>query len=189
MVQGKSSKSISYSDEDLAAFKLLLETKLEKVNEDLRIQSEQIENLNETIESDGDWMDDTSNASELEMLYTLSYRSKTYKKELENALKRVMNKSFGVCSITGELIDKRRLMAVPTTTKSLLAKNTEAEIKPQPKRAPIIKSDREKIIITKVISKSSSAINPPNPVFEEEEDFDLDFDQDLDELQLGTQEN
>jgi RNA polymerase-binding transcription factor DksA len=41
---------------------------------------------------------------------------------LENALIRIENKTYGICRATGDLIDKKRLMAVPHATLSMAAK-------------------------------------------------------------------
>lgn len=51
-------------------------------------------------------------------LYQLS-RQKKHLNDIEIALQRIERKTFGVCVITGRLIDKKRLLAVPKTTKSL----------------------------------------------------------------------
>ncbi|MEM1122552.1 MAG: TraR/DksA C4-type zinc finger protein [Bacteroidota bacterium] len=111
-----------YSAADLAAFKAHIEKKLEKAERQLASLEAQIENTVEAKDSQGDWMDDSSNGNDMDMLQMMANRQQNYVIDLRNALQRIHNKSYGICAITGELIDKRRLLAVPTTTKSLAAK-------------------------------------------------------------------
>jgi RNA polymerase-binding transcription factor DksA len=111
-----------YSQEELELFKIHIEQKLAKSNNDLAFLLDQIQNTTEATDNISDWMDNTS-GSDLEMLYTMVSRQRKHIVDLENALIRIRNKNYGICIITGELIDKKRLMAVPTTTKSLAAKN------------------------------------------------------------------
>ncbi|MBK9488377.1 MAG: hypothetical protein IPO07_05990 [Haliscomenobacter sp.] len=101
------------------------------------------------------------------MLNNMAIRQRMYIQDLENALVRIKNKTYGICSLTGQLIDKRRLLAVPTTTKSLAAKVAE-QVPPQPERKeraeiekpvvekkPAEKKPAEKRITTTIIRKSS----------------------------------
>jgi len=109
------------------------------------------------------------------MLNNMAIRQRMYIKDLENAQVRIRNKSYGICSITGDLIDKKRLLAVPTTTKSLSAKTEEAKTKEEkPSIKPVIKPspapENSPKVITKVIRKSGSTAKP-NPNLEEEDDF------------------
>lgn len=115
-----------YSNEELEEFKAAVDQKLEKANEALQFILDQIKALTEAG-SEGDYMDDTSNTNDLKMLYTMEERHSKHINDLQNALLRIKNKSYGICMATGKLIDKKRLMAVPTTTKSLEAKLIEAD--------------------------------------------------------------
>ena len=147
--------SSRYSDSDLAEFKKRIEQKLEYAREDYNFANSQIKDLTENMESEGDWMDSSASNIELEMLYTMANRQKKHIDDLEKALLRIINKSYGICQVTGELIDKRRLFAVPTTSKSLAAKlgevaPMEAE-EEQPKPAKKKKKPAEPVIFTKVI--------------------------------------
>lgn len=112
-----------YSDADLMEFKIKIEEKLAKSKEQLRLFEGQIEDINDSKSNEGDWMDDTSNMQDLEFLSAMASRQIKHINDLENALIRINNKNYGICIITGQLIDKKRLMAVLTTTKSLAAKN------------------------------------------------------------------
>lgn len=179
-----------YSDEDLAIFKAHIEQKLEKSNTDLAFLTQQVDDISEAKRNDGDWMDDTSNNSDLELMYTMISRSRRHIQDLENALLRIHHKNYGICSVTGALIDKRRLLAVPTTTKSLAAKTTVPENTWQRDRS--IRSNenttpKPKTITTRIIRKSTTPL-PSALLQDEEEDDDLnddlgfeseDFDADL----------
>ena len=197
-----SNKVVRYSDAELAAFKQLIEDKLAKAKEQLQVLQEQVLEIaeNTSDEHGGDWMDDSSTNNDMEMLNNMAIRQRRFIQDLENALIRIHNKVYGVCTVTGELIDKKRLLAVPTTTKSLAAK-TQAPVSRRPLRD---KDDenrtrkrpkpKEKKVISRVIRKSGSPAKPAKPIDlegeEEEEDYsmdDLDYDdsmislEDLDE--------
>ncbi|MGH1433001.1 MAG: TraR/DksA family transcriptional regulator [Lewinella sp.] len=113
-----------YSDEELEEFQALIEKKLQQTGEQLESLESQIMEISENSSDDhgGDWVDDSSTNNDIEMLNSMATRQRKYLVDLNNAMMRIRNKVYGVCVITGELIDKRRLLAVPTTTKSLTAK-------------------------------------------------------------------
>lgn len=113
-----------YSDEDLEEFQALIQKKLDQTEEQLESLESQIMEISENSSDDhgGDWVDDSSTNNDIEMLNNMAIRQRKYLVDLNNAMMRIKNKVYGVCLITGELIDKRRLLAVPTTTKSLTAK-------------------------------------------------------------------
>ncbi len=163
-----------YSDNDLAEFKSLIERKLEKAKEQRAYLEEQIESTNDSINSMGDWKDDTTNNTDLEMMQTMAHRQRKHIRDLENALLRIQNKTYGVCVLSGHLIDKRRLMAVPTTTKSLDAKLSEqSQEKKNSRPVSTPRNNGKPQIITKIIRPMKQAA----PLVEEgnfEEDFDLD---------------
>lgn len=199
-----SNKVVRYSDAELAEFKQLIDKKLAKAKEQLEALQEQILEIaeNTSDEHGGDWMDDSSTNNDMEMLNNMAIRQRRFIQDLENALIRIHNKVYGVCTITGELIDKKRLLAVPTTTKSLAAK-TQAPVSRRPlrdeedddenrtKKKP---KPKEKKVISRVIKKSGSPAKPAKTIDldeeEEEDDYsmdDLDYDdsmislEDLDE--------
>ena len=119
--------TVRYSDEELAEFQIIIEDKLAKSKEQLESLQNQILEISENTadEHGGDWVDDSSINNEVEMLNTMAIRQRKYINDLQNALIRIRNKVYGICVITGNLIDKKRLLAVPTTTKALQAKNME----------------------------------------------------------------
>ncbi len=183
---------VRYSDSELAEFKALIEKKLNNAQKQLNSLQEQILEITENTsdEHGGDWMDDSSINNDVEMLNNMAIRQRRYIKDLENALVRIRNKTYGICSVTGELIDKKRLLAVPTTTKSLLAKTQEQNPAPERRAAtserPKPKPTGEKKVITRVIRKTSTKPTPPKPADfdDEDEEFNLDefYDDDADEL-------
>lgn len=172
-----------YSDADLAEFKTLIEAKLEKTQKQINDLEGQIKDATESSEDDfgTDMIDDSSVGSQIEFLGDMLTRQKKHAISLENALKRIENKTYGICVVTGELIDKRRLMAVPTTTKSLQAK-TGRQIAPSPKEKPEkskLSRKTEPKIITKVVKKSKPKDLNEIPVsIYDDEDNDLFGDTD-----------
>lgn len=173
---------IRYSDEDLAEFKALIDNKLEKEKNELDFMRDQIIELNENSgdQQGGDWFDDSSIHAELEMLNNQVIRKQQYVRNLENALVRIQNKTYGICSVSGQLIDKKRLLLVPHATKSVEAK----EERPAPTPLVDKRDDLDEIkktteptkgprIIDRVIRKVSTRPTTKTRV-EEEEDFDWD---------------
>lgn len=197
MINGMPSTGTArYSDQELEEFKVLIDKKLEHAKEQLQNLQDQILEITENSgdEHGGDWVDDSSTNTEVEMLNTMAIRQRKFIADLENALIRIKNKTYGICVITGELIDKRRLLAVPTTTKSLSAKteqNKQEESKTTTRlnQNPYVKKDpgkkAPKKIITKVIKKSGGTVKPVVPKLDDDDDdedygFGSDLDDDLD---------
>lgn len=116
-----------YSDKELAEFKVLIDEKLDAARKELNYLQEQIVEMNEN-NSDiqgSDWFDDSSIHSEVELLNNMAIRQRQFIQNLENALIRIENKTYGICTVTGNLIDKKRLLLVPHATKSIEAKHIE----------------------------------------------------------------
>jgi RNA polymerase-binding transcription factor DksA len=190
-----SNKVVRYSDADLAEFKSLIDSKLNKAREQLQSLQDQILEIaeNTSDEHGGDWMDDSSTNNDVEMLNNMAIRQRRFIQDLENALIRIQNKVYGVCTVTGELIDKKRLLAVPTTTKSLAAKTqaplSRRPLKPEEGKEPGNKKKagkaQENKVISRVIKKSSSAAKTSRSIdLEEEEDED---NYDLEELEVDEE--
>lgn len=112
---------VRYSDEDLQEFKALIDVKLEQAKEELDATQRQIADLNENgfNQQGGDWYDDSGAHTDMEMLQRMMQRQQRHVQDLKNALLRIQNKSYGICSVTGVLIDKNRLRLVPHATKSI----------------------------------------------------------------------
>ncbi len=116
--------TVRYSDEELEEFRLLILEKLAKAEEELAFTQKQIEELNEVgfNQQGGDWYDDSSAHADLELLQRMAQRQERHIQDLRNALLRIQNKTYGICTVTGQLIDKNRLRLVPHATKSLEGK-------------------------------------------------------------------
>jgi DnaK suppressor protein len=115
-----------YSDEDLKEFKDLINRKLTVAKEELNNLLNQMSNpgINGGNETDGSYnkLEDGASTSEKEYLSQLAARQRKFIENLENALIRIENKTYGICKVTGKLISKERLRAVPHTTLSMEAK-------------------------------------------------------------------
>lgn len=117
---------IRYNDADLAEFRELISKKLEAAKKELNYLQGLITRTDEMggDESENRYMtmEDGSMSMEREQLSQMASRQITYIDHLEKALIRIENKTYGICRVTGKLIDKARLRAVPHATLSLEAK-------------------------------------------------------------------
>lgn len=117
-----------YSDEELNEFKELISKRLESARENLSYYQALITRKDEAGTDDTDnrfnHLEDGSGAMEREQLSQLAGRQIQFINHLEKALIRIENKTYGICRVTGKLIDKARLRAVPHATLSIEAKNT-----------------------------------------------------------------
>lgn len=117
---------VRYSDSDLVEFKELIQRKHEAAKKELGYLQGLITRKDD-MGGDGDdgrymTMEDGSVSMEREQLSQMASRQITYIDHLEKALMRIENKTYGVCRVTGKLIDKARLRAVPHATLSIEAK-------------------------------------------------------------------
>ncbi|WP_298299006.1 TraR/DksA C4-type zinc finger protein [Hydrotalea sp.] len=124
---GKPTESIvRYSDSDLNEFRELINKKLDSAKRELAYLQGLITRKDELggDESEGRYMtmEDGGMSMEREQLSQMASRQITYIDHLEKALMRIENKTYGICRVTGKLIDKARLRAVPHATLSLEAK-------------------------------------------------------------------
>lgn len=160
-----------YSDEDLAEFKEMIEKKLEEAREQLETLREQLTELNNSgDENRAGTFDDGASNWQREHLNKLASRQQRFIRDLEHALIRIKNKTYGVCVVTGKLIDKQRLMLVPHATKTVEGKSTEGgDAKKTVKKKPApLEKEQTKKILNKVISTKGV----------KEDDFDDDFEED-----------
>jgi len=116
-----------YSEEELKEFEVLIKGKLEKSREEYRILKETLNRNNDegtdaTSGGNTKVLEDGAETAEKENLSLLAARQQKYITNLENALIRIKNGTYGICSVTGKLISKERLIAVPHTTQSIEAK-------------------------------------------------------------------
>lgn len=117
--------AIRYSDAELEEFRVLIEEKIVKAEEELSFTQKQIDELNENgfNQQGGDWYDDSTAHTDLELLQRMALRQQRHIQDLRNALLRIKNKTYGICIVTGQLIDKNRLRLVPHATKSMEGKS------------------------------------------------------------------
>lgn len=117
---------IRYSDNDLTEFRELIQRKLGAAKKELNYLQGLITRKDEMggDESDNRYMtmEDGSLSMEREQLSQMASRQITFIDHLEKALMRIENKTYGICRVTGKLIDKARLRAVPHATLSIEAK-------------------------------------------------------------------
>jgi RNA polymerase-binding transcription factor DksA len=115
-----------YSDEDLVEFRDIITSRLEAARKELNYLQGLITRKDEAGTEDTENrymnMEDGSGAMEREQLAQLASRQIQFMSHLEKALVRIENKTYGICRITGKLIDKARLRAVPHATLSIEAK-------------------------------------------------------------------
>lgn len=125
---------VRYSDEDLQEFKELIDNKIAKAEEEYKFTESQILELNENgfKQQGGDMYDDSSSHAELELLQRMALRQQRHIQDLRNALLRIQNKTYGICTVTGKLIEKQRLRLVPHATKSVDGKNQIGSEKIEP---------------------------------------------------------
>jgi RNA polymerase-binding transcription factor DksA len=116
-----------YSEDELKEFDALINKKLDKAREEYRILKETLNRNNDegtdaTSGGNTKVLEDGAETAEKENLSQLAARQQKYIMNLENALVRIKNGTYGICSVTGKLIPKERLIAVPHTTQSIEAK-------------------------------------------------------------------
>ncbi len=115
-----------YSDKELVEFKELIIKKLEDARKELANLQAALNSSNEHGTDDTastfKILEDGSDTLAKEEAGQLAARQRKFIEQLENALIRIENKTYGVCRVTGKLIPKERLRAVPHTTQSIEAK-------------------------------------------------------------------
>ena len=118
-----------YSDKDLEDFRVLIEEKIVKAKKDLELlKSSYMNNGNNGTEDTSPTFKAFEEGSETmskEANTQLALRQEKFIRDLKNALIRIENKSYGVCRVTGKLIQKERLILVPHATLSIEAKNMQ----------------------------------------------------------------
>jgi DnaK suppressor protein len=121
-----------YSDSDLKEFQTLIEEKLgvaqENYNELQRALSHQDDNSTDDTSPTFKMMEDGSETMSREETAQLAARQEKFIRNLENALLRIKNKTYGICRVTGKLIPKERLRLVPHATMSIEAKNKQGAL-------------------------------------------------------------
>jgi DnaK suppressor protein len=118
-----------YSDSELNEFREIIDNKLSEAKIDLDLLKGSLSH------KDDHGTDDTSRSFNMmeggsetlmrEEMAQLAARQEKFVKNLENAIIRISNKSYGVCRVTGKLINKQRLKLVPHATLSIEAKKAQ----------------------------------------------------------------
>lgn len=115
-----------YSDEELQEFKEIILTKLDVAREEFNTLQKSLRDGNEngTDSTNNNYLtlDDGADTFEKENTTQLAARLMKFIQNLEAALMRIENKTYGICKTTGKLIPKERLRAVPHTTQTIEAK-------------------------------------------------------------------
>ncbi len=117
-----------YSDEELEEFRILINEKIAKATAEYEAMREQLQgdkthDSNDTTRQFNDIFDESSSQMQRAEIQRLMTRQQQFIEKLRGALTRIDNKTYGICRVTGELIPKDRLRAVPHATLSIEAKN------------------------------------------------------------------
>lgn len=124
-----STELVRYSAEELKEFEELLLQKLEQADKERQTYVNQMKRKDSVGQATTDGsrhsMENGAETQEKERLAELAVRQEKFIVNCKNALIRIKNGTYGVCSGTGKLIPKERLRAVPHTTQSIEAKNLQ----------------------------------------------------------------
>lgn len=121
--------NVRYSDKDLAEFKVIIEEKKKQAEHDLLLLRETFANDKDNGTNDTSptfkAFEEGSDVMSKEANSQLAVRQEKFVRDLNNALIRIENKTYGLCRVTGKLISKERLKLVPHATLSIEAKNRQ----------------------------------------------------------------
>lgn len=134
MKDNNETKKTRYTDDELVEFKEIIMNKLGKAKEDLELLTEAYTNHSEHDTNDTSptfkVLEEGQQVLSKEENSRLAARQQRFITNLQNALIRIENKSYGICRVTGKLISKERLRAVPHATLSIDAKLNQSAPKP-----------------------------------------------------------
>lgn len=129
MEQTENQEKVRYSDEELQEFKKLILEKLEAAKSEYNQLKNTVNHgaSNDTEDTSPTFkvLEEGAFAQSKEEASQLASRQYKYIQNLEAALVRIENKTYGICRVTGKLIPKARLMLVPHATTSVEGKNQE----------------------------------------------------------------
>ena len=121
---------LQYSDKDLAEFKEIIEAKIKQAKKDLTLLESAYKNDSDNSTNDTaptfKSFEEGSKTMSKEANVQLAIRQEKFIRDLSNALLRIENKTYGICRVTGKLINKERLKLVPHATLSIEAKNRQS---------------------------------------------------------------
>ncbi|MFK8061155.1 MAG: TraR/DksA family transcriptional regulator [Polaribacter sp.] len=120
---------VKYTEEDLQEFKAIIDKKIARAEADLALLQASYKNdanngTDDTL-SNFKSFDEGSEVMSKEANVQLAIRQEKFIRDLKNALLRIENKTYGVCRVTGKLIQKERLKLVPHATLSIEAKRKQ----------------------------------------------------------------
>lgn len=126
-----SQEPMRYSREDLVEFEEIIMEKLNNARKEVAFIKETLSRRNDSgtdnTASSAKVLEDGADTAEKESLNQLASRQLKFIQQLENALIRIKNGSYGICIATGKLIPKERLRAVPHTQHTIEAKLTRRD--------------------------------------------------------------
>lgn len=126
-----SEEKLRYSREELIEFEDLITEKLNNARKEVAFIKETLSRRNDSgtdnTASSSKLLEDGADTAEKESLNQLASRQLKFIQQLENALIRIKNGTYGVCIGTGKLIPKERLRAVPHTQHTIEAKNQRVD--------------------------------------------------------------
>jgi len=121
---------VRYSDKDLEEFRAIIEEKIRKAKDDLALIKSAYKNdtNNGTDDTSPTFkaFEEGSETMSKEANVQLAIRQEKFIRDLKNALLRIENKTYGICRVTGKLIQKERLKLVPHATLSIEAKRKQS---------------------------------------------------------------
>ena len=119
-----------FTDKELESFRKIINEKIEKAKTDLELlKSAYMNDSNNGTDDTSPTFKSFEEGSETmakEANTQLALRQEKFIRDLKNALIRIENKTYGVCRVTGKLINKKRLKIVPHATLSIEAKNIQS---------------------------------------------------------------
>ncbi|MBW8049343.1 MAG: TraR/DksA family transcriptional regulator [Cytophagales bacterium] len=119
-------ENLRYSEEELKEFEQIILDKIDAARKELNALKEELSKKNDrgtdATASAVKVLEDGADSLEKEKLGQLAARQQKFLQQLENALVRIKNGTYGVCIETGKLIPKERLRAVPHTQHTIEAK-------------------------------------------------------------------
>lgn len=124
-----SEEKVCYTEVELQEFKELIETKIKTAQEDLNLLKAAYSNASDNGTDDTSptfkAFEEGSSTLSKDANMKLAMRQEKFIKNLNNALIRIENNTYGICRVTGKLISKERLKLVPHATLSIEAKRSQ----------------------------------------------------------------
>ncbi|GER58807.1 TraR/DksA family transcriptional regulator [Patiriisocius marinus] len=118
-----------YSDAELEEFRILIKDKIKEADKQLHLiesaYRNDLDNGTDDTSPTFKAFDEGSEVMSKETSSQLAIRQEKFIRDLKNALIRIENKTYGVCRVTGKLINPERLKLVPHATLSIEAKNMQ----------------------------------------------------------------